>query len=74
MEQKVLKESIRFNYDTKSIYFQPEKTVISLELSNTSSMQVDQNGIDDDNFSETAEALYLERMKLYEPFPIVTPC
>jgi predicted ATPase len=30
------------------------------------SMQVDQDGIDDDNFSETAEALYLERMKLYK--------
>ncbi|MEO0041789.1 MAG: hypothetical protein RL329_1237 [Bacteroidota bacterium] len=169
IEQKVLKGFVRFNYNNKRIYFQPEKTAISLELSNTSSMiseiaplvahlkyiidseniyshnilfieepeahlhpkiqvelmkifallaqkglkivmtshsnylfnklsnmilakeidpstirvahmklgemgsyvdensmQVDEDGIDDDNFSETAEALYLERMKLYK--------
>jgi predicted ATPase len=32
-------------------------------------MHIDEDGIDDDNFSETAEALYTERLKLYEQNP-----
>lgn len=32
-------------------------------------MHIDEDGIDDDNFSETAEALYNERLKLYEQNP-----
>ena len=32
-------------------------------------MQIDEDGIDDDNFSDVAEALYGERLKLYEQNP-----
>ena len=32
-------------------------------------MQIDEDGIDDDNFADTAEELYSERLKLYEQNP-----